>query len=242
MHGFDPQDWLTACTTLDMANMPIVWALFIAGLTGSATHCTSMCSFYVLSQVSTKAGQDPKSRLLLPYHLGRVTTYVAIGMFAAAFSAYFAQFEGFKIIAKFMLVLVAMLFMVAFLERLEPVRKLGLRLPFSLSPHGGCDGKVLNRLSKERRFWSRFGLGVSLGFIPCGLVGAAILAVTASASPIIGGLGMLAFGLGTMPALMGLGWFGHGLMERFPKAANLFSLMALGINGLTLFSLSTRIN
>lgn len=50
-----------------------------------------------------------------------------------------------------------------------------------------------------------FGLGMAWGFLPCGLVLAALLAAAAAGSPLLGGLTMLAFGLGTWPLTWGMG-------------------------------------
>ena len=44
-----------------------------------------------------------------------------------------------------------------------------------------------------------YPLGVVLGFLPCGFLYAALATTAASGSPLLGALGMLAFGLGTAP-------------------------------------------
>jgi hypothetical protein len=48
-------------------------------------------------------------------------------------------------------------------------------------------------------------LGVALGFLPCGFLYAALAAAAATADPLQGALAMLAFGLGTVPALVLVG-------------------------------------
>ncbi len=48
-------------------------------------------------------------------------------------------------------------------------------------------------------------LGLTLGFLPCGLVYAALLKAMESASPVSGALTMLAFGSGTAVALLSMG-------------------------------------
>jgi sulfite exporter TauE/SafE len=52
----------------------------------------------------------------------------------------------------------------------------------------------------------RFGLGVLWGWAPCALVYSALPMALASSSPASGALVMLAFGAGTLPALVGAGW------------------------------------
>src|ERR1700760_857703 len=66
--------------------------LFLAGLAGSTMHCVPMCGGFVLGQVADGMARMPAARLcewrritngaLLPYHLGRLTTYAALGAVA----------------------------------------------------------------------------------------------------------------------------------------------------------------
>ena len=57
--------------------------------------------------------------------------------------------------------------------------------------------------------------GVVLGFLPCGLLYAALAVAASSAGALDGALAMLAFGLGTVPALMALGVFGQMVGRRW---------------------------
>ena len=52
----------------------------------------------------------------------------------------------------------------------------------------------------------KFALGLTLGFLPCGLVYAALLKAVESAAPAAGALTMLAFGTGTAVALLSMGF------------------------------------
>jgi sulfite exporter TauE/SafE len=52
-----------------------------------------------------------------------------------------------------------------------------------------------------------YGLGLLWGMLPCGLVWAALLTAAVSASPVAGGLTMLAFGLGTWPVGVSMSLF-----------------------------------
>jgi sulfite exporter TauE/SafE len=50
-----------------------------------------------------------------------------------------------------------------------------------------------------------FALGTIWGWLPCGLVYSVLVAALATGSPARGGLLMLTFGLGTLPALLAMG-------------------------------------
>src|SRR5919199_2082920 len=66
----------------------LLGALFLAGLAGGATHCSTMCAPFVLAQASVGmgAGGGVLRRLsgaaLAPYHLGRMLGYGALGALA----------------------------------------------------------------------------------------------------------------------------------------------------------------
>ena len=71
-------------------------------------------------------------------------------------------------------------------------------------------GKLMRRLTIQRTsdkagLLTAFGLGLAWGFLPCGLVLAALLVAAAAGSPLLGGLTMLVFGLSTLPLTWGIG-------------------------------------
>src|ERR1700761_1222625 len=86
--------WVAALCTSDSAlRGGLLVGLFTAGAAGSVIHCGPMCGVFVLGQVSERVAQLPagglcewqrvRSGLLLPYHLGRLTTYAGLGALAA---------------------------------------------------------------------------------------------------------------------------------------------------------------
>lgn len=228
--------WLQGCGEIVSGQGPLLLALFLAGLGGGVTHCLTMCSIFVLGQAASVADKGVVARLLLPYHAGRVTTYAGLGVLGGLSFGLIAGWSGFTVLRHFILAAVAMIFLMALAGRL--LNRAGLRLPFRLSLSGRCDFPGLRRLMAAGGALPRFGLGLSLGFLPCPMVFAAIMAASASASPLIGGLAMLAFGLGTMPALMGLSFASLNLLQKSPRLLDGLTLAALGINGVILLTLA----
>ena len=92
-------------------------SLFLAGLAGSLVHCAGMCGPFVLGQVMADAergiagGYGEWRRLagasLVPYHLGRLTTYTALGSVAGAATAWFTSTSPFGWFAAALLVIAA---------------------------------------------------------------------------------------------------------------------------------------
>ena len=207
---------------LDALGLPV--AMFVTGLVGSAMHCVGMCGPFVLAQTGARmaghAGEYGDLRrladgALAPYHLGRLTTYTALGGLAGALAGVFVAWSGFRIVLAALLVAAASWFV------LHAVASGG-----SLLARVGIAGGLERRLSAITRpfasdptGWRGYGLGVTLGFLPCGLIYGALAAAAGSGSAARGALAMAAFSLGTMPALIGIGVVGAAFGRQWREAA-----------------------
>jgi hypothetical protein len=229
--------FLHQCGQTLSANQPLLWVLFTGGLTGSVGHCLSMCSGFVLSQVAT-VGEGAWSRLLLPYHVGRITTYALLGLLAGSSFGLLAHYPWFGLMSRLMLGMVAVLFIFMFLEKLSSIFKIGFRLPFRLGALPGCSFSLLRRLSQSPGVLHRIGLGLALGLLPCGLVFAALVAVAAKGNAVLGLAGMAAFGVGTIPALAALSLGGSQIIKNLPQWQDITAITAFGANGLILLALA----
>src|SRR5262249_45358281 len=106
----------------------IIGALALAGLVGGFTHCTGMCGPFVLAQLGRQLEAVPERRmsefhrltgaLLLPYHLGRATTYVAIGATAAFVTGSVTGLTTFRWLELVLLLAAALFFLVQGLQGL----------------------------------------------------------------------------------------------------------------------------
>lgn len=230
--------WIQGCGATLLPRLPLVAAMFLAGLAGSLTHCAAMCSGFVLGQAAQVADKPVLARLLLPYHIGRMTTYAALGVVAGGSFYVLTTCSGFGVLRQVMLSLVAVIFLAVFSERF--LRKLGVALPSLPLPKPPCALSAMAGVGRARGAVSRFGLGMALGFLPCPMVFAALMAVAAHADPLVGGAAMAAFALGTTPGLMGIGLLGSRLLTTHPRLQDGLSLAALGINGVVLLALAAN--
>lgn len=226
--------WGEVCGEITAGQRPILIALFLAGLGGSVTHCLTMCSGFVLGQMGAVSDRGGIARLLLPYHAGRITTYAALGGVAGASFHLLSGWSGFGLLRHLLLALVAVVFLAIFAERL--LRRFGIFLPLRMP--GGCDLGALRRLASTTGSWRRYALGLSLGLLPCPMVFAALMAVAATADPVTGAAGMMIFGLGTMPALVGLAFASGNFLKSSPRLQDSLTLVALGVNGVILLTLA----
>ncbi|MDQ2070405.1 sulfite exporter TauE/SafE family protein [Natronospira bacteriovora] len=179
-------------------------AAFLAGLAGSA-HCLGMCGG--IAGALGMAGGAGEHRLrgginALLYNLGRVGSYMLIGTAAAALVALggaalsLPHWAGTLRIAT-ALILLAIGFQLAFnWSGLRRIEQLGGRVWQKLAP-------LARRFLPPRTPLHALALGALWGWLPCGLVYTLVLAAAVSGDPLTGGAIMLAFGLGTLPAMTG---------------------------------------
>ncbi|MEI7669442.1 MAG: sulfite exporter TauE/SafE family protein, partial [Pseudomonadota bacterium] len=83
-------------------------------------------------------------------------------------------------------------------------------------------------------------LGIILGFLPCGLVYAAIIAVAATSDILLAFLGMAAFALGTMPVLMIISASGKMLLNKKYSWLKPASAILMAFNGVMLFIMAGK--
>ncbi len=212
----------------------LLLGLFLTGAAGSTMHCVPMCGGFVLGQVADRMARLPAVRLcewqragrgaLLPYHLGRLTTYAGLGALGGAATG---RLPWFGFVSAGLLLLGAALFL-AHVTRVLPVLD---RAP------AGWTGAIA-RLAK--RAGGGYPLGVVLGFLPCGFLYAALAATAASGNPLLGALGMLAFGLGTMPALVALGIAGQAAGQRWQRGVVAAAPAVMLLNAALLTVLALR--
>lgn len=212
--------------------------MFLAGLVGGATHCVGMCSPFVLAQVGSEAKlQKLSSFLLLPYHFGRMTTYVILAVLVNSIINLAFIFSDAKMfIAAPMLVFAGILFLVSAFPRLTVLfpwaNNIRVSIPYKMM------SRISSRLMKNSNAFGRYGLGMLLGFMPCGLVLSALMASATANDVWQAGLAMAAFTVGTMPALVIVALGGHTLKFKYPNAAKRVSQGAMVVSGMWLFALA----
>ncbi len=147
---------------------------------------------------------DAAGRFLynLLYHAGRIATYCLLGLLVGM-AAQAGMVETLK-------PLVTWLFLAANLivTALGLFTALGVRA-FGISALDGSGWGFLrvqlSRVSTSASVAAAIPAGLLMGLLPCGLVYGVLIAAATSGSALKGGGMMLAFGLGTLPALLAYG-------------------------------------
>lgn len=173
---------------------------------------------------------------LLPYHLGRMTTYMCLGAIAALLSR---QIIG-NDIERWMSIIFLSLAGCIFISSALPPTKfklLKLRLR-GASYLGTIIGKCARLFYGKSDTTSQYVLGMLLGLLPCGLVFAALMVVSTTGNPLTAALAMALFTLGTFPILLLIGLGGRLATYRWPHTTHMIAKGAMMFNGLSLFLLA----
>lgn len=212
-------------------------ALFLTGLLTSV-HCIAMCGGINLSQSLLRQDRDEgRSRTAsfpaLAYNLGRVVSYTAIG-FVLGFAGMLlgggdsagvpALLQGaLKIIAGAVMIIMG-------------INMLGVFPWLRRNPgtSGILSGGVLGRLRGAAR--SPFAIGLLNGLMPCGPLQSMQILALASGNPAAGALSMLAFSLGTVPLMLGLGTLVSVLGRRFARTVMNAGAVLVAVLGLAMLS------
>ena len=180
--------------------MLIVTALAMGSI--GSLHCIGMCGPIALGLPLPVKSLPAKLLGSLLYNLGRTFTYASLGAMAGLLgaSAGFFGFQQWLSIAMGVAILVYLL---------RP------RLSFYKNGHSYFQkyfGKLraaLSVLFKSRKYSSVFFVGVLNGLLPCGLVYMALAAAISTGSVIESSIFMGAFGLGTLPLMWALTFWGN---------------------------------
>ncbi len=174
-----------------------LWPLLTMGFVGSL-HCVGMCGGLVTAVCMRCPGETRKKGLAL-YQVGRLSGYALLGLAAGVGGEVVSRLGGHR--PQALLALLAGGAMVVFAGHL-----LGWlpAIPFGRS--GGRLGRALGRVARRltdgvsARDW--YLLGLVNGFLPCGLVYAALALAMARGDVPTSMLAMVVFGIGTVPAML----------------------------------------
>ncbi|WP_394173299.1 sulfite exporter TauE/SafE family protein [Thalassotalea litorea] len=208
-----------------------VISAFIVGLAG-AGHCIAMCGGItsMLTRSVTSTGSiTPPIRLIVAYNMGRLGSYTIAGIIAGLTGSLAAQSIGLpiallQVIAAIFLILLG-LYVGQWFFLLHRVEALGKHIWQRIQPFS-------KRFLPVTTSYQALGLGVIWGWLPCGLVYSTLTWSMASGSWLKGGLIMLAFGLGTLPALLtlsvGFTWITDTLRQNWLKKISGMFLLIYG--------------
>ena len=182
---------------------PVLAAAFVTGFLGSA-HCFGMCGgisglFAVNVGIASLRSQFPKA---IAYNAGRIVSYGFLGIVVAVLGKSVVDLIPDLMapvrLASGLLIILVGLQLVFGWRILAPLESAGARIWKRIAPAAKGLVPVETRMQA-------LGLGLIWGWLPCGLVYSVLLLAATTVDPASGALVMIAFGLGTMPAMVATG-------------------------------------
>ncbi|MDO8845540.1 MAG: sulfite exporter TauE/SafE family protein [Methylicorpusculum sp.] len=206
---------------------------FLMGLL-SSMHCIGMCGSIIgtLTLSLKPEIRNNKTRLLpyvLNYNLGRIFSYTVAGGLAGAVQFLLMLPFGEAIAYRLFQMLSAVImigagfYIAGWFPRFAYIEKAGSRFWKLIEPYGRKLIPVKTRLQA-------FLFGMVWGWLPCGLIYAALALAATTGDITRSALTMLSFGIGTLPAVIGVGIM-TGILTRlsrmryFKQAVGLFMII-----------------
>jgi sulfite exporter TauE/SafE len=164
--------------------------------------------------LSSPAKQSPRQLLpvLLGYNIGRMTGYVLAGIIIGGLGGVFIDLVDLQPIRQGMSIIAALfmiglgLYLAGIWQGIAAIERGGKFLWKFIEPLG-------RRFIPVKSFSQALPLGFLWGWLPCALVYTVLIWTLTSASATEGGLMMLAFGLGTLPNLLAMGYLATTLTK-----------------------------
>ena len=203
------------------------------GLLGSA-HCMGMCGGITTALGASMPADNRRLKtmllLMLPYNIGRISSYAMIGSIAGSFGWLAATASpalglGLHYFAAIMLVAMG-LYIGGWWRILTRLEQVGGTLWKRLQPFA-------SKLLPVKSPWQALCLGILWGWLPCGLVYSTLIWSAAAADGVVAGILMGLFGLGTLPSLLLTGLFAGQLttliQQRYFRTMAGLLIIACGI-------------
>lgn len=190
------------------------WAALMVGLL-SAGHCFGMCggvvgAFSANIPLHHRMSKAHRLQYIISYNIGRIASYALAGALIGYSVSFFAVksssiIYALQLVAGLMLVLIG-LYLLGLGNFVRKTELIGKHLWPRIS-------KLANNFIPFKSPLSAFPFGMVWGWLPCGLVYSTLTWSAASGSPASGALIMLGFGLGTLPAMVSMGFFSEQLKK-----------------------------
>jgi len=235
-------------TNFSLGNATSFGAIFLIGLVAASSSCIAITGGLLLSSAAKfnerygSARPLARMRPVWLFVLGRLISYTALGGLLGIVGA---ALSPSPFVTALITILAALYMLIMGLDMLHlaPAWLKGFmpRMPKGLSH------RIMDAEGKEHPL-APFGLGAATFFLPCGFTQALQLYALTTGSFATGAITMLAFALGTAPALLALGFASSSLKGKTGKFFLQFSgalVIVLGLwniqNGLTVAGYPVRL-
>ena len=189
-----------------MIDIALLTAVFVVGFNGSL-HCFGMCGPVVgILGMNTEAKSNGrKIGAALCYNLGRITTYMLLGVVAMLLSVAMKDLKPLQVVIRYfagIVMLFVALQLIGFPQFLAFIEKPMSKLSRPIS-------KLTRKFFPIKSFFGAYVAGLAWGLLPCGMVYMAFAMSLGAENAMTAPLVMLFFGLGTLPMMLTLSISGN---------------------------------
>jgi len=206
--------------------------LLTTGLLAGFSHCVGMCGPLVSTFVMHRRQQRTEvTSPLLTFQFGRLTAYMLLGLLAGAFGSVVRiavvaqQWQGAMSIVIGLIMLGAGLNLLGWWPAHFQI--LPVRLRYRVNAW------IRSSLHRQHPL-ANFALGLSNALLPCAPVYTLLLLAATTGGPLRGALTMFIFGLGTLPAMVGVGLFAAQVSLRLRSQLYRVAALLIVVVGLQL--------
>ncbi len=178
----------------------ILISALLLGL-ASSLHCIGMCGPLVMSVPVQHLPPPKKLWGIFLYQTGRIGTYIILGLIAGIIG-WRIGVAGWQQVFSICMGLLILFFLLSrgLLEKTEGWGWLNQKI-----------SNLIYRALRQHSFSGMYLMGAANGLLPCGMVYIAITGAMATGTILNAAIFMLVFGLGTLPALFSLAYWGARL-------------------------------
>lgn len=185
-----------------------VTVTFLIGLF-SAMHCLGMCGS-IASALTLGLPAPVRERpvklggYVIAFNFGRIVSYSMAGALAGLVGSVITNLDFLRFghelarVSAAVLIIIVGLYLTGWVPQLRRIDRFGQPVWRRLEPLG-------RRLMPIRSQWQALLFGLVWGWLPCGLVYYVLTLTLSAGGAVEGGLYMFAYGLGTLPASIGVG-------------------------------------
>ena len=209
----------------------LIATIFIASLVGSL-HCAGMCGGLLALAIDPRGAPVSRARLQLMYHGGRGFAYVTIGIIAGFLGRSIDLTGNLAGIQRASAAAAgAALATFGVVQMLKVIGRPLPRLPLPRAWQA-LIGRGYGQAASQSPVLAALLIGVLTSLLPCGWLYAFAFAAAGTGHPVMGGVAMLTFWIGTLPLMISLGVGVQTLLgsasRTAPMAASL-AMIAIGV-------------
>lgn len=178
---------------------------FMLGL-ASSFHCIGMCGPIALALPLNRSSSVQTLLGIMQANFGRIISYTVLGFIIGSLGFSFQLFRLFQVLSiVFGIVLIVIAWRKTWIKRLE----------FSMPGFSHWISRKMGNLLKKPGAFRLFGIGLLNGLLPCGMIFLALANALLAENSLGSAAAMAAFGLGTLPGLIGVGFFAQRINTNF---------------------------